>query len=751
MIVRDLTIIFHDNVSSPAQAFTLAINNFETRVSLDTITADGQGKLEYKGKTIPVDFKGTYALADGTINARLKAKDLDPNIFKDYLGPMPFTLQNGSLSQLQADATLRGSALDITFLGDLGGFAASMNALTIKDAAIHAAINLKASKDDLKNFTADGALDIANASVNYQDKLTAQALVEKAPVRFTYDRKSLAIDGNATFKNASGTFETTSASKVNGEIKIKLSIPMAQNPKNTKITFEGSGKVMAEALDGVPHVNKVTGLTAAFSFNNNGITFNNATIGFLNTVITGSGKYADKTLDADLQGELDPADLATFIPESLNLPAYKISGALEIHAHLTTAIPLPSTLPNLSGEAEFKDTWFQLTDNPMTFTANKARLKFDLNQENLEWHADAVVVNNDKSYSCDGTLSGFKAPEINAVLIGPGMKINAQFTKTGDKLDIASFKGQFKKTSASLAGTANLDEQTFDVKGKVLADLSEIPMKGVSLQGQCLMDVQCRGALKNYRQWNLKAAGSSNLVQGYGYKIKNIKFAYDQAGGIGIFDNIYFDAYGGQGLIKGRFDFTKNIISYAVRGVIDNLDLAALKLDTPIKNKKFSGTLGLKIAVQGLNNDIKNLKGGGSFTIKNGDIWEFSPLKELGTFLFAPRFGTMTFTTAKGDFFIKDNAVSTDNLELLGPEMSLLIDGNIGFNGTLDLLVNSQVPMPGPTKIIEETKIGESVAKAGSLTAIEVKGTIEKPKYKLLPIQANITKKITDAVSSILP
>jgi hypothetical protein len=222
-------------------------------------------------------------------------------------------------------------------------------------------------------------------------------------------------------------------------------------------------------------------------------------------------------------------------------------------------------------------------------------------------------------------------------------------------------------------------------------------------------------------------------------------------GGIGMIDNLSFEAYGGQGLIKGRFDMGKDIITYAARGVIDNLDLSALKPDTPIKDRPFYGILGLKIAVQGVGRETKNLKGGGSFTIKDGNIWELNPLKEIGTFMFAPHFGKITFTTAQGDFFIRDNAFVTDNLELIGSKLSLLIEGKVGFDKTLDLFINSQTPLPGPTKILEENKIGETVSKAGSLTAIEVRGTIDKPKYKLLPISANIVKRISDAVLNILP
>jgi hypothetical protein len=253
------------------------------------------------------------------------------------------------------------------------------------------------------------------------------------------------------------------------------------------------------------------------------------------------------------------------------------------------------------------------------------------------------------------------------------------------------------------------------------------------------------------RQWTIKGSGFSDLIRGYGYKATNIRLTYEQTGGIGLIDELTFEAYGGQGFVKGRLDVTGDVISYALRGMIDNLDLAALKLDAPIKDVALYGTMGLKIAFQGVGNDTQTLKGGGHVTIVNGNIWEFNPLKELGTFLFAPRFGKLAFTTAQGDFFIRDNAVTSDNMELLGPELSLLIEGKVGFDGTLDLLVNSQVPLPGPAQKLAETKIGEAVTKAGSLTAIEVKGTMQKPKYKLLPIRANIVKRISDVVSNILP
>ena len=112
-----------------------------------------------------------------------------------------------------------------------------------------------------------------------------------------------------------------------------------------------------------------------------------------------------------------------------------------------------------------------------------------------------------------------------------------------------------------------------------------------------------------------------------------------------------------------------------------------------------------------------------------------------------PRFDTLSFSHATGDFMVKDGWMTTENLDLMGQDVELLVKGKIGFDGTLDLVAVTQVPTTGPG----QSPIGEAVNTAGGMTAINITGSIEKPQYKLQPITQNIFKKLGDLLSSIAP
>ena len=175
-----------------------------------------------------------------------------------------------------------------------------------------------------------------------------------------------------------------------------------------------------------------------------------------------------------------------------------------------------------------------------------------------------------------------------------------------------------------------------------------------------------------------------------------------------------------------------------------------------MKNKTFYGILGLNISISGVANDVKSLKGESSLVIKNGNLLEFNPLKGLVSFFFIPHFGNIVFTHAQGDFTISDGFITTDNLELLGPELGLIAEGKMSFSGDLDFLVNAQAIQPGQKETAGEQagiigKTTEVVAKAGSLTGIKISGTINKPKYKIQPIAENIIKKVGDILSNLVP
>ena len=126
-------------------------------------------------------------------------------------------------------------------------------------------------------------------------------------------------------------------------------------------------------------------------------------------------------------------------------------------------------------------------------------------------------------------------------------------------------------------------------------------------------------------------------------------------------------------------------------------------------------------------------------------------MKGLGDFLFIPRFSSLIFTHAQGDFTIQDSTITTDNFELLGTELGLIVEGKMTFSGNLDFLVNTQIPKTSIGPLKEFPPAAGEISKAANLTAIKLTGTVQNPKYKLQPIGENIMKKLSDLFSNITP
>jgi hypothetical protein len=545
------------------------------------------------------------------------------------------------------------------------------------------------------------------------------------------------------------------ASGVTAESTFKFTWP-AQSKTGEKPSYEGGANVVCEKISGLPQVNTIDSVQAKLAFANDTITLKEAHASVLNTPVSAMGKFEKGALEAVANGTFDLADLTRFIPDGIELPGYKISGAADITARVSRAATAEAT-PIVTLEAQLKDIWLKIMDDNIVLATDLADVTVDLNNQTLVWELASVIV-NEETYGCSGTLTNFKTPAITARLNGPFYSIAADGVVQGQRIVFNSLEARTKLSQLDVSGAYDTAARTFNVQGQLLLNALDLPRLAPKFQetwkragaaGQLLVQLELSGPLDECRAWKARANASSRALSFYGYRAENISLDYQQAERQGFLNNLTFNAYKGSGLIKGRITLGEKI-SWALRGAIDGLDLNALKVDTPMKDKTLSGTTALEMSVQGIGADPATTTGGGKITIKDGNIWEFNPLKGLGNFLFIPKFSNLIFTSAAGDIYVKDSKIGSDNMELTGSELGLLVQGAMTFSGDLNFVVMTQLPLPAG----KSTPIGETIqaiTRTGSMTAIEVTGTTKEPKYKLRAIGGNIAQKISDVVSSILP
>ncbi len=573
---------------------------------------------------------------------------------------------------------------------------------------------------------------------------------------FDEDKKALRVAMNLNVSDISAQKNNIKVFDKGTEADIALNIPVPKN-ENTLASCEVALKIKSADISGLPNIDKVSKVAGMIKFRNSDVVFEDLSAMILETPVKTKGNITANVLNLDVTGDFDLKKLLVLVPKDIEIPPHEINGRAGLDLHVFSDFSKGSALI-FSGEAGLTNVTLKTGESDLAFETENGRIKFDTKEETLQWHFGSVRYLNE-DYSFDGRLKGFKLPAVSAMIIGRDIKVQAELKKEDKLIDFSALKGRFKNVAFDMSGIWDLKEN-MKASGTILLDLKDAPnllpeskevFEKTALSGSCRFDLEIFGPLKDYRLWNVKAKGHGDIIKCYGFTFSGVELNYTQIKNQGFIDSLAFDAYNGKGVIKGRFELSDNSLPYSLRCQLKNIDLNLLKANTPIKGKVLFGLFSMNASLEGLSDNLSSMKGLGELSITNGNIWEFNPFKGLGDFLFIPRFSNIIFTNARGDFLVKDGFIETDNLELLAPELGLLVEGKMSFKGELDLLVNTQIPQPGLAGVEIPGKVDEGVRKAASLTAIKISGTVKDPEYKLQPIGENIMKKLGDIFSTITP
>lgn len=402
----------------------------------------------------------------------------------------------------------------------------------------------------------------------------------------------------------------------------------------------------------------------------------------------------------------------------------------------------------------------------------EANLKFDKQKNPVENIASSIEFNRQGfswvdtrfkyqgiDYRSSGTLSDFRAPGVNLKLFSEGLSLAADFNLSDKKIKVNQLKGKYLDSQFSISG--NIDNSDFanprvDLGGEINFELSSLgklldkqysALTSMRPAGQMEAQFNLKGNPYNFKNCYLQAKFASSNFSLYGLNAQSLAldFLLDQkiarvpALNIGFYD----------GLIEGSgaLDLDTVNLPYQFELKAGGINLEKLKADTASKNKKISGTLLGKLKLNGYANDISKLSGGGSFSILEGDLWEFNLLQGLGKLVFSRDLGNIKFSECTSDFLVKDKFIYTDNLKLKSNLVNFSGPLKIGFDESLEGVLDAQilselVPVSGTFKDITTAIIGE----AGRFASIKLSGTLKEPKYSFRPAVPNIIKGLTDVL-----
>lgn len=543
--------------------------------------------------------------------------------------------------------------------------------------------------------------------------------------------------------------------KLEARLNSGLKSKIVYNLQTKAITFDGSCDILRADISGLGVLGEINNLRGKFDFNQRSLASDSLKaelLGMPFEIKLGIKDFNAPVLNMDT--DLNLSFLPMIAKEKFNSTLINSAGgkaALAIKAY-----PDKKGAWQLEGVLKIKEANLKLDKQKNPVENIFASIEFS--RQGLSW-TDTSFKYQGINYQSSGILSDFRAPGVNLELFSEGLSLAADFDLSGAKIKVNQLKGKYLDSQFLISGNIDNSDSAnpqADLGGEInfeLSSLGKMLEKQYSVitsmrpSGQMEAQFNLKGNPYNFKNCYLQAKFTSSNFSLYGLNAQSLAldFLLDQkiarvpALSIGFYD----------GLIQGAGVLNLDTVNlaYQLELKAGGIKLEKLKADTASKNKKISGTLLGGLKLNGYANDISKLSGGGSFSILEGDLWEFNLLQGLGKLLFTKDLGSIKFSECTSDFLVKDRFVYTDNLKLKSNLVNFSGPLKIGFDESLEGVLDAQilselVPVSGTFKDITTAIIGQ----AGKFASIKLSGTLKEPKYSFRPAVTNIIKGLTDVL-----
>jgi|GEM_PF-1987787 len=754
--LKDSAILWTDETIEPAATARIRLKQAEAHLGFNKAELNVSSEIVRGDATAYISIDADYVYGTKNLSGRIVLRDLDVARYLDYLSGLPYAPAQGILDTLEAKFILKEQK---TLSSQIQLHAKNVHMacrdIAVAGAEINANLSFSAPTDNWSAWQGKGELDIVQAALRSTAPLQAEARMTGAHADISCAQAVIGIASDFTVTDLHGQSGNIKAAGINASVHAQVDIPRPDTTdvKDIPLKYKGSLDVTSGTLGGLPYVGQVKIASFQASFEEKNISLTQMSAVVLGTTITASGSLKDNALNLKASGKIGLQTLLPVIKEYYGGPVTELSGEADATIYILADLAQKKT--SFEGNVLLQEPVI-VFDAAGPLKASGGRVSFNTQEERIAWHLEGLSLLG-RAFDLDGTWKGFQTSSCVVKATAQDMMLEAHINKTDNALDIPSLKISVKDSRLEGSGQYDLATAAFHLNagGDInITDLKEwVPQKAVfekpvDLNGLCHIQLNAAGPAKDWTSWKINSNITSKAVHVKGFTIKDIALNYTQTAGQGLINFLNFTAYNGPAVIKGRLILNTPGPRYSVTGEIKDLDLNLLKNDIPdLKDKTFYGKLSLQAVADGAGTDPKSISGQGQIVVTDGNIWEFNPLKGLGSFIFMPRFDTLSFSHATGDFSVKDGWLTTENLDLMGQDVELLVKGRIGFDGTLDLVAVTQVPTTGPG----QSPIGDVINTAGGMTAINITGNIQKPQYKLQPITKNIFNKIQDFLSNIAP
>ena len=343
-------------------------------------------------------------------------------------------------------------------------------------------------------------------------------------------------------------------------------------------------------------------------------------------------------------------------------------------------------------------------------------------------------------------------------LRSPDFSVEAATVLQGSDVLLRNGRATFTSGSASFSGKClHWTDPWLELEGRAHLDLGFLAPASLGLQGVLSGPFTLSGVWDRPSDWDFKmdAGGSPvywknlHLLEDFEMQVRMKNRRLDMP-------YIHANSYGGTVGCQLRVDLTRPAPRFETQLYLNNLDLSRVPpAALPWLKQPLKGTLIAKLSLEGTLADASTVRGEGALSITDGLLWQTSRFRDMGNLPLVRVEGLdwVTFEGLSATFEVQGRKLHTEDLTLLGDSVDLSLDGTIGFDGNLDLVMDirySDAVMQGAS--LTGGFVPLVVQQAGNaISQYRIGGTLNEPKSEkmLLPTGRAMGRKLTGVVQGL--
>jgi len=643
-----------------------------------------------------ITARGYYQPLNQDLHADVDLKNIRPVEYLRFLPPMEgLSWKAGTVENAELNVDYGAGAFTMRGNAAFKGLDASFKDQSIKSDVALEDMKARQDKDGLK---ITGTMTTKNTDIRTGAQTVRGDFTLKPLIIQMKNERSVEMLADIKADNAAMILDTEKSLTGNIAMNVEASYPL-KNPQ--ALTYVGHVSVADGQANGFAFAPfKNINLDAAFKTDE--LTIKSLVLQVLDTNIKATGTVLNfKAPVLNIQAGSDKIDLAKLknvFPQIMNQYGLEVSGTASFQAQFEGLASDPSSA-KIKATAELAHV-------------NVASKTFSQSITDISGHLDcvpnALTWDNftgtylGKAYTLTGGLNDFKNPVIKTTLDGADVRLRVDVRKNGDTLFINEWAGKYLNIAFGASGNAILSpagppvldintQMTFRLEDMValLPAEQKKTIEALKPSGTVSVNAAIKGPAQDWKHWTTDAVLQSASVSIWGYTANDLNITIGQRQG--TISNLTADAnvYDGKLHAVGSGDPNGAGIPFDLALNIDGLDMHKLKNDIPgLKAEEINGKFYMTMLSRGTLSDVKDLEAKGSLAIREGFLTEFKIFKGLLDVLNeALRLGQLMITDVEGNFQVKNQKITTDNLRMKSPTIVLLGQGWVDFDQNCDLTI----------------------------------------------------------------